>query len=200
MVRTRSGKESNPDDARIPPLPPDDDQPSTEIPDQQLLAMKKKRPEKVRPRFIIENDNLADSLQRMHLHGTKPSSSKTSSLEMETKVTSSSKPSEEAVPGEPVNSKEDATGTAAIPLENIPSLWDDVGYLAPNFNPSDMKVAMLRNILCRHNVHYSSADAKKTLVQIFSEEITPRAAATLTAMGKVVPSNDGITDVHQGND
>ncbi|KAF5482992.1 Inner nuclear membrane protein SRC1 [Colletotrichum siamense] len=130
----------------------------------------------------------------MHLDSTKPSSSKTFSSKEEA---SSSKPSEEAGQEGPAESKGD--GTAATPLENIPSMWDDVGYLAPNFKPSTLKVATLRNILCRHNVPYSSADTKKTLVDIFDKQITPRAAATLTAMGKTAPSSEGIVDVQQGN-
>ncbi|KAF3800034.1 hypothetical protein GCG54_00015617 [Colletotrichum gloeosporioides] len=195
MVRTRSGKESHPDDSQIPPIPPDDDHLSNEVTDQQpRLAMKKQRSEKAKARFIVDDDEITGAVQRMHLDSTKPSSSKTSSPKQ---VASSSKPSEEAGQEDPAESKGD--GTAATPLENIPSMWDDAGYLAPDFNPSTMKVAILRNVLCRHNIHYSSADTKKTLVHIFDKEITPRAAATLTAMGKVTPSNEGIVDVHRGN-
>ncbi|EQB57273.1 hypothetical protein CGLO_02619 [Colletotrichum gloeosporioides Cg-14] len=195
MVRTRSGKESHPDDSQIPPIPPDDDHLSNEVTDQQpRLAMKKQRSEKAKARFIVDDDEITGAVQRMHLDSTKSSSSKTSSPKQ---VASSSKPSEEAGQEDPAESKGD--GTAATPLENIPSMWDDAGYLAPDFNPSTMKVAILRNVLCRHNIHYSSADTKKTLVHIFDKEITPRAAATLTAMGKVTPSNEGIVDVHWGN-
>ncbi|KAJ5016629.1 Inner nuclear membrane protein SRC1 [Colletotrichum sp. SAR 10_99] len=194
MVRTRSGKESHPDDSRIPPMPSDEDHPLNEILNPQpRLAMKKQRSEKAKARFIVDNDDLTGAVQRMHLDSTKPSSSKTLSSK---EAASSSKPSEEAGQEGPAELKGD--DTAATPLENIPSMWDDAGYLAPDFDPSTMKIALLRNVLCRHNIRYSSADTKKTLVHIFNEEITPRAAATLTAMGKVAPSNEGIVDVHQG--
>lgn len=195
MVRTRSGKESHPDDSQIPPMPPDEDRSSNEILNPQpRLAMKKQRSEKAKARFIVDNDDFTGEVQRMHLDSTKPSSSETF---FPTEVVSSSKPPEETLQEGPAKSKGD--GTAATPLENIPSMWDDVGYLATNFKPSTMKVATLRNVLCRHNIHYSSADTKKTLVDIFDKEITPRAAATLTAMGKIAPSSEGIVDVHQGN-
>ncbi|KAF0315071.1 Src1p [Colletotrichum asianum] len=195
MVRTRSGKESHPDDSKIPPIPTDEDRPSNEILNPQpRLAMKKQRSEKAKARFIVDNDDFTGAVQRMHLNSTKPSLSKTFSPE---EVASNSKPSKEAGHEEPAESKGD--GTAATPLENIPSMWDDVGYLAANFDPTTMKVALLRNILCRRNIPYSSADTKKTLVNIFDKEITPRVAATLTAMGKVAPSNEGIVDVHRYN-
>ncbi|KAI5961322.1 hypothetical protein KGF57_001745 [Candida theae] len=52
-------------------------------------------------------------------------------------------------------------------------------YLQPGFDPSSVTVAKLRNILNSHNVLYPSSAKKSELVEIFQDEIAPKASTLL---------------------
>lgn len=49
-------------------------------------------------------------------------------------------------------------------------------YLEPDFNPSALTVAHLLGILGYHNVKYPSQYTKSKLVEIFNDEIKPKAS------------------------
>ncbi|KAK2757138.1 hypothetical protein CKAH01_17051 [Colletotrichum kahawae] len=77
----------------------------------------------------------------------------------------------------------------------MPSQFDDVFYLMPDFAPMAIKAPMLRNILCRHNVAYNGKETKADLAGLFNSHIKPKAAATLVAIQAVERSEEGIVDV-----
>lgn len=80
-------------------------------------------------------------------------------------------------------------------LENMPSQFDDVYYLMPDFVPTMITVPTLQNILCRHNIGYNGKETKADLVNLFNKYIKPKAAATLAAIEAVERSEEGIVDV-----
>ncbi|KAK2030359.1 hypothetical protein LX32DRAFT_727345 [Colletotrichum zoysiae] len=86
------------------------------------------------------------------------------------------------------------TSTTEDPLPNIPSTLDDNTYLNPGFDPRTLPVVKLRNILMTHGVDYRFAKKKLDFIALFENHIAPKAAATLQAIAKVKPSNEGITD------
>ncbi|KAF0315932.1 hypothetical protein GQ607_016826 [Colletotrichum asianum] len=59
-------------------------------------------------------------------------------------------------------------------LESMPSQFDDVYYLMPDFAPTTIKVPTLRNILCRHNIGYNGKETKTDLANLFSKYIKPK--------------------------
>ncbi|KAJ9125446.1 hypothetical protein QFC22_000407 [Naganishia vaughanmartiniae] len=72
-------------------------------------------------------------------------------------------------------------------------------YLAPNFEPSALKVAQLRGILFAHQITVPSTAKKADLVQLFEDNVRPRAQKLLSDASSVKPSNKGITEIgHDG--
>jgi Man1-Src1p-C-terminal domain/HeH/LEM domain len=71
---------------------------------------------------------------------------------------------------------------------------DDLSYLQPGFNPSTLTVARLRSILLTHGINYSSSAKKGDLIQVFNDELTPRAKKILSAHRRIQRSSRGIED------
>ncbi|KAI8226418.1 Inner nuclear membrane protein SRC1 [Colletotrichum sp. SAR 10_86] len=173
MVQTRSGKQTRQNVPREPIVPLDEAQITSMIPDKPAYPKAETRPFGRHPDdFTIDLKNLSEALQAMNLQNTEA-------------------PLGEVTAG-------DTIAASSQPLDNVPSLFDDTSYLAPDFNPTTLKIPTLRNLLLRHNIPYPPTHTKKVLVDIFVSEIQPRAAATLVAMAKVQRDEKDIVDV--GND
>ncbi|GHJ85560.1 hypothetical protein NliqN6_1962 [Naganishia liquefaciens] len=72
-------------------------------------------------------------------------------------------------------------------------------YLAPNFEPSSLKVAQLRGILYAHDVQVPSTAKKADLVKLFEDRVRPGAKKLLSDASTVRPSSVGITEIgHDG--
>lgn len=62
------------------------------------------------------------------------------------------------------------------------------------FDPSTLRVADLRRIFVFHEVDYPSSAKKADLVQIFRDEVSPRADELLKQVENVEPTSAGIVD------
>jgi Man1-Src1p-like protein/HeH/LEM domain-containing protein len=71
---------------------------------------------------------------------------------------------------------------------------EDISYLQPDFNPTSLTVPRLRNVLLTHNIDYPSSAKKADLVQIFNDELKPRAKKLLAAQRRIQRSSRGIED------
>lgn len=71
---------------------------------------------------------------------------------------------------------------------------DNLEYLRTGFDPSTLTVPRLRSILVTHDVDYPSGAKKPQLVQIFTDQVTPRAKKLLSIQDKARRSSRGITD------
>lgn len=70
-------------------------------------------------------------------------------------------------------------------------------YLEPDFNPASLTVAHLLGILGYHNVKYPSQYTKPRLVQVFNDEIKPKATQfkkERLSRQNSQASDEGITD------
>lgn len=65
-------------------------------------------------------------------------------------------------------------------------------YLAKDFDPASLRVADLRNLLTKHDIHYPSSAKKAMLVQIFQDDLKSKAKSILGKKSKVKPSGKGI--------
>ena len=74
---------------------------------------------------------------------------------------------------------------------------DDREYLQPNFDPTTLRVADLRRILLFHDVDFPSSAKKPQLVNLFLDNITPKAAGLLKKKSRVRPSSKGIIKVEK---
>lgn len=72
---------------------------------------------------------------------------------------------------------------------------DDLDYLEPGFDANSLTVPKLRNVLVTHDVTYPSNAKKPQLVQLFNEEVVPKAKKLLSARRRLKPSSKGIVDV-----
>ena len=72
---------------------------------------------------------------------------------------------------------------------------DDLAYLAPSFDPSSLTMPRLRNILMTHEIGYPAAAKKPQLVDLFVQELQPKARKILAARDKVRRTSKGITDM-----
>lgn len=71
---------------------------------------------------------------------------------------------------------------------------EDEGYLQPGFDVESLTVALLRNVLVKHDIRYSSSAKKTDLIKLFNDEIASRAAVILATHTHVQRSSQGITD------
>jgi|SRR5579859_3810501 hypothetical protein len=78
---------------------------------------------------------------------------------------------------------------------NINRMDADDEYLQPNFDPTTLRVADLRRILLFHDVEFPSSAKKSQLVNIFLDNITPKAKGILQKKSRVRPSSRGIIKV-----
>lgn len=75
------------------------------------------------------------------------------------------------------------------------SLDDDLQYLSPSFDPSSLTIPRLRNILMSHDIAYPPSAKKPQLVDIFTQELKPKARKLLAARDRVRRTSRGITDM-----
>ena len=72
---------------------------------------------------------------------------------------------------------------------------DELAYLSPSFDPTSLTMPRLRNILMSHDIPYPASAKKPQLVEIFSQELRPRARKILAARDRVKRTSRGITDM-----
>ena len=72
---------------------------------------------------------------------------------------------------------------------------DEMEYLTPSFDPATLTVPRLRSILLAHDITYPSSAKKPQLVQLFNEELKPRARKILAARSRVRRTSKGITNM-----
>ena len=71
------------------------------------------------------------------------------------------------------------------------------GYLETDFDPSTLTVSQLLGVLGFHNIRYPSPYTKGKLVQLFNDEVKPRASRYKKERIKQensMASDDGIMD------
>ncbi len=72
---------------------------------------------------------------------------------------------------------------------------DDMEYLQPSFDPASVTMPRLRNILMTHDIQYPASAKKIQLIDIFNQELKPKARRLLAARDKVRRTSKGITDM-----
>ena len=72
---------------------------------------------------------------------------------------------------------------------------DELEYLSPSFDPASLTIPRLRNILMSHDIAYPASAKKPQLVDIFTQELKPRARKILAARDRVRRTSRGITDM-----
>ena len=72
---------------------------------------------------------------------------------------------------------------------------DDLEYLSPSFDPASLTMPRLRNILMSHDIAYPSSAKKPQLVDIFTQELKPKARKILAARDRVRRTSKGIMDM-----
>lgn len=77
---------------------------------------------------------------------------------------------------------------------------DELTYLSPSFDPTSLTMPRLRNILMSHDIPYPASAKKPQLVEIFTQELKPRARKILAARDKVRRTSRGITDMPGGQE
>ena len=75
------------------------------------------------------------------------------------------------------------------------SAEDDLTYLSLSFDPASLKVPQLRNILMSHDIPYPASAKKPQLIDIFTQELKPKARKILAARDRVRRTSRGITDM-----
>ncbi len=75
------------------------------------------------------------------------------------------------------------------------STEDDLAYLSPSFDPASLTMPRLRNILMTHEISYPASAKKPQLVDIFTQELKPKARKILAARDKVRRTSRAITDM-----
>lgn len=72
---------------------------------------------------------------------------------------------------------------------------DDQEYLEPGFDPSTLTVPRLRSLLVAHDVDYPSTAKKGQLIEIFNDNVLPRAGRIRAANARVKRTSRGIENV-----
>ena len=72
---------------------------------------------------------------------------------------------------------------------------DDLAYLSPSFDPASLTMPRLRNILMSNDIPYPASAKKPQLVDIFTQELKPKARKILAARDRVRRTSRGITDM-----
>jgi hypothetical protein len=73
-------------------------------------------------------------------------------------------------------------------------LEDDMEYFQLGFDPFNLKVSRLRNLLVQYGCEYSSDAKKSQLVEIFKDKILSQRDKVLKSRSLVKPSAEGIRD------
>lgn len=71
----------------------------------------------------------------------------------------------------------------------------ELQYLSDSFDPASLTVPKLRAILVEHDISYPASAKKQQLINIFTQELTPRARKIRTARLKTKRTSRGITDM-----
>lgn len=71
----------------------------------------------------------------------------------------------------------------------------EVQYLSSSFDPASLTVPKLRAILVEHDITYPASAKKPQLIDIFNQELVPRARKILTARLRTKRTSKGITDM-----
>ena len=80
------------------------------------------------------------------------------------------------------------------------SAEDDLAYLSPSFDPASLTMPRLRNILMSHDIAYPASAKKPQLVDIFTQELKPKARKILAARDRVRRTSRGITDMQRSQE
>ncbi|KAL8758990.1 MAG: hypothetical protein Q9199_001078 [Rusavskia elegans] len=72
---------------------------------------------------------------------------------------------------------------------------DELEYLTPSFDPATLTVPKLRSVLFSHDITFPASAKKPQLIQLFNEELKPRARKILAARSHIRRSSKGITNV-----
>ena len=80
------------------------------------------------------------------------------------------------------------------------SAEDELAYLSPSFDPAALTMPRLRNILMSHDIPYPASAKKPQLVEIFTQELKPKARKILAARDRVRRTSTGITDMPGGQE
>lgn len=75
------------------------------------------------------------------------------------------------------------------------STEDELAYLSPSFDPTTLTMPRLRNIFMSHDISYPASAKKPQLVDIFTQELKPKARKILAARDRVRRTSRGITDM-----
>ena len=72
---------------------------------------------------------------------------------------------------------------------------DDLTYLSPSFDPSSLTIPQLRNVLVTHEITYPASAKKPQLIDLFLQDLKPRARKILAARDRVRRTSAGITNM-----
>ena len=72
---------------------------------------------------------------------------------------------------------------------------DDLAYLSPSFDPASLTMPRLRNILMSNDIPYPASAKRQQLVDIYAQELKPKARKILAARDRVRRTSRGITDM-----
>ena len=72
---------------------------------------------------------------------------------------------------------------------------DDMEYLQPSFEPTSITMPRLRNILMTHDIQYPPSAKKAQLVELFNQELKPKANRLLIERDRVKRTSKGIVDM-----
>ncbi|KAL9100785.1 MAG: hypothetical protein Q9163_003881 [Psora crenata] len=73
-------------------------------------------------------------------------------------------------------------------------------YLQSSFDPNSVTIPRLRNIFMTHGIQYPPSAKKSQLVEIFNQELRPKAKRLLAARDRVRRTSRGITDMLSSQD
>jgi hypothetical protein len=72
--------------------------------------------------------------------------------------------------------------------------YEGLEYLEPGFEPASLTVPRLRSIFVTHDISYPANAKKAQLLQIFEDEVKPKARKILSARARARRTSRGITD------
>jgi hypothetical protein len=72
--------------------------------------------------------------------------------------------------------------------------YEGLEYLEPGFQPASLTIPRLRSIFVTHDIAYPATAKKADLIQIFEDEIRPRAKKIVFARARARRTSKGITD------
>lgn len=71
----------------------------------------------------------------------------------------------------------------------------ELQYLSPSFDPASLTVPKIRAILVEHDISYPASAKKPQLIDIFTQQLVPRARKILTARLRTKRTSRGIIDM-----